>query len=514
MFLQPVDHVEIEQVISSLKNSTAPGKDGISVKIVKLLKEYISKPLAHIINLCFESSVVPKHFKESIVVPIYKAGNKNEMTNFRPISLINSFGKIFEKCLNNRLWSFLNKNNIISKNQFGFQKNIGTEKPLQILISQVLQSFNKNKKTIAIFLDLQKAFDTVSHSKLLEKLNKIGIRGNVLKLFTNYLQDRSQQVRIGFDMSDIKILKTGVPQGTVLGPTLFLIFINSLLYYRRCNILAYADDTVLGCEGESWGEVWANAQLALNEVKTWLDVNHLRLNTSKTKFVAFSPTMTGFDQTMLPLKIVSVNEEVKQTKSIKYLGIFIDQHLKFTVHIDYVVKRLKKLVHRFYTLRNILRKNILLIIYSSLVESLLNYGITVWGATYKTSLRPLQVTQNYIIRAMYKIDSRRSVKSVYVENCLLDIKGLYIVAVMKLMHKVKDDLTKTSHCYSTRRNESEFYTYDRVVKTVCQKSIHFNGVKLYNTLPPEIKTLTNQKFKVKIKQYVVINYNHLVTVLA
>lgn len=190
MFLKPTDHLEIEEIIGSLRNDSSPGKDKIAIKTLKSIKNVISKPLAYIINLIFETSLVPTQFKESIVIPIFKDGNKMEMTNYRPISLLNGLSKIFEKSINKRLTSFLNEHKIISNCQFGFQKGISTEQPLQILIENILSNFNSNKKTIGIFLDLQKAFDTVNHSRLLEKLNNIGIRGKICSLFKSYLTER------------------------------------------------------------------------------------------------------------------------------------------------------------------------------------------------------------------------------------------------------------------------------------------------------------------------------------
>nr|CAI5847411.1 unnamed protein product [Callosobruchus analis] len=256
------------------------------------------------------------------------------MTNYRPISLINSFAKVFEKCLNKRLWHFLEKHKIISQNQFGFKKNTSTEHCIENFTSQILSSFDVNKKTLVTFLDLKRAFDTVSHPKLLSKLEDIGFRGIVLDLWKNYLSDRQQQVRISDVYSSAITLKCGIPQGTILGPVLFLVFINDMLNYDQCRILSYADDTVLIFESNSWLSVHGQAQRAIKDIKAWLDENKLCLNITKTKFMCFSPTRATAAQNLPPLKIYNTPEHIEQTRMIKYLGLYVDENMKWTAHVE------------------------------------------------------------------------------------------------------------------------------------------------------------------------------------
>lgn len=319
------------------------------------------------------------------------------------------------------------------------------------------------------------------------------------------MTERYQQVHINGILSNTKIIKTGIPQGTILGPTLFLIFINDLLNYNECKIISYADDTILLCEDFSWERTWNKAQASLQDVKEWLDANRLSLNVSKTKYMAFSPTVAGQSRQLGPMYIKGFNDGVIQTNVVKYLGVFIDHYLKWTFHIDYLAKRIRKLIYRFYQLRNVLAQKLLLIVYSSLAESILSYGISVWGSAYETTLKKLQVCQNFIIRVIFKIKSRVSVRDIYTTNCILNVRGLYIKSILILIHS-KNNLYHAHHSHNTRSQAAQMTPIDRVSKSVCQKSISYNGIKLYNSLPSLYRRYSSRIFKKNIKSYIVVNY--------
>lgn len=511
IFLEPTNSDEIIGIINSLKPDSSPGKDEISTRILKLCKNFISEPISFITNKIFETSKIPDQFKEGVVIPIYKSGKIDEMNNYRPITLINILSKIFEKCLNQRLKNFLNKYNIISKNQFGFQKNISTEHSLQQLASIIAENFDKNKKTIAIFLDLQKAFDTVQHKELLNILHQIGIRGTVQKLFKNYLCGRKQQVRIGKVLSGQDTIKTGIPQGTVLGPTLFLIFINGLLDYNdNSQIISYADDTVVICNGNSWGEVYEKTKLEINKIKSWLDSHFLKLNISKTKYIAFAPTNAGLPKTFENIEIINCDDVIVNTREIKYLGVLVDQHLKWQEHVQYINRRLRKSIYKFFTLRNILNIKTLLMVYDSLIVSVLRYGISVWGSAYNNAIQNLQITQNFILRTIFKKENRSNTKLLYTESSLLNLRGMYMEAVIKFVHKNEGYKKKLQHEYDTKNKAKGKYALPKVSKTVCQQNLKYVGIRLYNQIPEYIKLTPKYKFNRVLKAYITLNFKELV----
>ena len=233
-FLMPTNYFEISKIINNLKGKTG-GVDKISSKILKSLSIYISVPLEYIFNLCIYKSIWPSALKESEIVPIHKSGSKYCTTNYRPISLISNIAKIFEKIIHNRLIKFFKDTNIISKWQYGFLKNKGTKDALNYVTHNIYSNLDKNNVVIAAFLDLSKAFDTICHKSLLYKLYNCGIRGPVLSLIQSYLSGRKQSVRFLNGNSSKRDIISGVPQGTILGPLFFILYINCFCFMKIIN---------------------------------------------------------------------------------------------------------------------------------------------------------------------------------------------------------------------------------------------------------------------------------------
>lgn len=351
-------------------------------------------------------------WKYAIVTPIFKGGDPLDMSNYRPISLISNIAKLFEKCIKQKLVKYLEANNIIFDKQYGFRSGKSTQDAIFCLTSSILQNFNSNKKSLAVFLDIAKAFDTVSHAKLLNKLENIGVRGAPLALFRNYISNRKQKVKIGNILSDPQPITTGVPQGTTLGPILFLIYINGIKdVATNGSIIAYADDTAIVFTGNSWDEAYEAAEQGLCKIREYLDDGLLTLNIKKTSFITF--TLTSVDQPQKNYLLVHsqnclVNNicqncpKINRISYAKYLGINVDQHLRWKEHIDLVKKKIRSMFHKFYQLREFLEKNLLITLYYSLVESILRYCIIVWGSSFNNIIKSLEVCQKKILKIILK----------------------------------------------------------------------------------------------------------------
>ena len=245
-FLYDVTEQEVGLVVNALNDRKSVGFDKISAVTLKLFFKYRPEIFVNLINMSFDHGVFPDNLKLAVVSPIYKAGDKNHLGNYRPISVLPFFSKVIETTMKNRLYQFLTKKNFFSENQFGFIKGKGTEDALLRFTTTIYKSLNDNFKTLAIFIDISKAFDSVNHDILLRKLYLAGVRGNQHDWFKSYLNERKQFVKLNNIESNRLIIKKGVPQGSILGPLLFIFFINNLCNLKLFGrIITYADDTVL-----------------------------------------------------------------------------------------------------------------------------------------------------------------------------------------------------------------------------------------------------------------------------
>lgn len=520
MFLTAVSDEEILSIINNLKNNTAPGLDNISTKVIKENKISIVTPLKHIINLSFANGIVPTAFKESVIIPIYKDGDKTQPSNYRPISLLSNFAKIFEKCLRKRLLSYFDKNKVIDKFQYGFKEGISTTDAIFKLTNHLYNNLENNKKTIAIFLDLAKAFDTVSHKILLRKLENVGIRGIVLDLFKSYLTNRLQRVKINNDFSHPETVAYGIPQGTVLGPILFLLYINDI---AKVNIdgklIAYADDTALVFESNSWEDTQQKAERGLSKIKMWLDNNLLTLNENKTYFLYFALHKNSLPNIKkltihnsnclnksLPINDCTCNTYIKNCDSIKYLGVVLDSSLKWDKQITQLCSKIRKLIYKFIQLRDILSNKLLKILYYTLVESILRYGIIFWGAAYNNVLSLIEVTQKTIIKVIYKKNKLYPTFELFKESGFLDIRQLFLLSTVVYLYRKPELRTQLNYERDTRTKSSNNLAVPLRCKTKTQNSFAYLAPKFYNLIPINIKNSTTlNTFNKKIKEWLIKN---------
>lgn len=445
--LVDTDPEEVTRVIMSLKTDSAPGYDGVTTKFLKLCSNLIAPIISHLANLCFAQGVFPSALKKSLVTPVFKSGTKTDPNSYRPISVLTAISKIIEKLINTRLKNYLNKFDLLSKSQFGFRQGLSTEDAVLNLSQFVTREVDKGNKCAAVFLDLKKAFDTVSFPLLLLKLEHMGIRGKPLELFYDYLRNRRQRVRIGCHHSAETEVSFGVPQGSVLGPTLFLIYINDLANVCSSvgHVILYADDTVALFSGKSWDTVFAAAERGLSNISAWLISNLLTLNTSKSNFICFSKNSTGQPPETFKLKLHNCNTssgnsncdciQLDRVSSTKYLGVIFDQRLSWYPHIDFIKDRVRKLIWIFKTLRHVTTPSLLNKIYLALAQSVLSYCIPAWGGANKTKFLEVERVQRCLLKIMYFKPYRYPTALLYNHCNLLSMRKLYILSVVLKKHK-------------------------------------------------------------------------------
>jgi hypothetical protein len=283
MFLEQVEPSDVISSVNKLKPKSSSGHDGFSTKILKDTIENIIEPITYIVNQSFNKGVFPDEMKIAKVIPIYKTTEKNLLKNYRPVSLLPAFSKLLEKLMYTKLMAFLTKNNILYKHQYGFRPKHCTVHPIMHLLSHCANASSKPEQefTLAVLCDLSKAFDVINHEILLEKLKIYGIRGIVNDWFKSYLSERSQFVEIDNIKSQKLSIKCGVPQGSILGPLLYLIYVNDIGRSGKANILSFADDTTLYLSGTDLNKLYGDANKQINNLFEWFCSNKLSLNAKK-----------------------------------------------------------------------------------------------------------------------------------------------------------------------------------------------------------------------------------------
>lgn len=499
LFLYPTNETEVKEMIGSLKHKHSSGVDGISSITLKCVANYISLPLAHIFNHAIVQGLFPNSFKKAIITPLYKKGDRKTPGNYRPISLISSVSKVFEKILCARIQNYLTKHNVVSSSQFGFQKNKSAQDAIAELTGGVYASLDAGKCSACVFIDLAKAFDTVSHPLLLQSLEEIGVRGTPLKLFRSYLKDREQMVKVNGVLSDVRMIKYGVPQGTVLGPLLFILYVNNLFNLStRGRIISFADDTAIYFEADSWEELRRDISSDMELIGRWFNSRLLTINWEKTSYVPFALYKGGLpnfqnvhfylDRKQITLKSVS---------SVKYLGVFIDCHFRWDIQVNYLKQKLRGLLFAFRELKKCLDASHLRSVYYSLVESQLFYGIIGWGGVRGRYLCQLETLQRRFLKTIYNRDPLYSTDLLYSETAILDVRLLYAKAIFAYTFEHRGTLQIIDHNYSTRYQREERVKVPRASREIGSRCHKFLAPRLYNQLPSHLKDINNKRLFLK-----------------
>ena len=368
-----------------MKSNKSTGKFGIPVKYIKTAVDVISPILTKIYNQYIITGSFPDVLKVAEVIPIHQAGPKDICSNYRPSSLLSQFAKIFEKCLHFQLYNYFTRNNLLNKNRYGFVKKFSTSDAVLDIYHQILQNLNEKKITCSIFLDLAKAFDCINHEILLKKMERYGVRGLPLKLFQSYFQNRQQFTSVNNVSSHMSNIICGVPQGSTLGPFLFIIYINNLPLTSKLQVRLFADDTNLTASHYNGG---ISAKLVNNElvhISNWMNINKLTINYAKTKYTIITNNKAKLDYTV---KIDQTT--IKRSKCIKYLGVLLDDSLTWKPQIDRVSSKLASGSWALYHLRKYVDCKTLIMVYYSIIHSHLNYCFSSWGSASASTLMPIK----------------------------------------------------------------------------------------------------------------------------
>ena len=397
LHLHSSEPTEIQEHIKSLKNKATADSKTEALKALVDDERFVTV-FSSVLNASMINGIFPEQLKFAKVCPIHKSGSKTDVANYRPISLLPVFSKVFEKALHSRLLVFLEKNNTLYKHQFGFRKQHSCEHALLAAQHTILHALDKKQIAMLLLIDFSKAFDMVDHQILLNKLEHYGIRGIAVKLFESYLKGRQQSVTINNAKSDCKPLSHGVPQGSILGPLLFIIYINDMPnIHKLAKFILYADDANIILTGANAHEIISKYRELSVLLYKWVSSNGLMLNVSKTNYMLFSNISIGDLSSYQP----TINDIPIEKKHVaKFLGVLVDDKLQWTHHIKSLSTKMSRNCGILYKMKGILPQKAMLTLYHSFIQSHLNYCSLIWGMGSKNSIKSLFVCQKKAIRTL------------------------------------------------------------------------------------------------------------------
>ena len=517
---QDCDEEEITSIISSLDINKSSGPNSIPTHILHLLKDHICTPLKHIFNLSFLSGQHPDILKISKTIPIFKKGSRLSVSNYRPISLLSNLNKILEKIVHSRVYQFLEDFQCIYSRQFGFRKNHSTNHALIDITETIRLALDNKKYACGVFVDLQKAFDTVNHDILISKLDHYGVRGTANNWFSSYLKNRSQFVSIlGYD-SNTKPIIHGVPQGSVLGPLLFLIYINDLhMAITNSKVFHFADDTNLLNISDSPKKLQKSVNADLKILYNWLLANKISLNCDKTEIIFFHKQ----GEKPPNLKIKMNGHVIIPSKYIKYLGIYLDETLNGRFHCQDLTKKLKRANGMLCKARHYINLEDLITLYYAIFSSHLIYGCQIWGQHINTFNKKVFKLQNRALRIIsfsnFHADSNPLYKNLRIiklndqitlQNCLFIHDTLKKVSPVCFHEYFKQ--TNVIHnqytigaslgCLYVTRSNTITYGLNSITRTCIS-----NWNDITNTFNFDLASLSRKKLKGIIKSYFIQSYS-------
>ena len=401
MFVSPTTEVEIINLVSRFSNKTSEDVQSVCMKLIKNVIHHIVKPYTYICNLSLMSGIFPDDLKVAKVLPLYKSGILNEVSNYRPVSILPQLSTILEKLFEVRLRKYIDKHEFLFKGQYGFRTNHSTNLALNEMVNIILNALDNKMFSLGVFIDLKKAFDTVDHRLLVEKFKYYGIRGVASQFLESYLSNRLQFVQFKDGKSSKPNILCGVPQGSILGPLLFILYINDMFKVSDLlHFIIFADDTNIFYLDKDPVRLVNTINNELNKLTQWFKVNKLSLNVKKSNYMLFSNRKVE----LIPVKLNSI--ELERVTFTKFLGVIIDDKFSWIEHIKVIKTKVSKAVGAMFRVRDKIDETALLMIYNTLLLSHLQYCCELWGNTYGCRINDLIVLQKRAVRLIDKATFR------------------------------------------------------------------------------------------------------------
>ena len=522
IFMMPTSQEEIHKIITSLKNKSSFGHDKINNTLIKILSEHLCTPLEIIFNKSLLNGQVPDQMKIAHIVPIHKSNSKHELNNYRPISLLTSMSKILEKIVHTRLFHFLNSNNLLNNMQFGFTPEKSTIDAVTLFLGKLIKNLENKDYSLGMFVDFSKAFDTLDHNILLYKLQNLGIRGIAYNWLKSYLTERKQTVRLytehsnEYILSDFYNISHGIPQGSILGPLLFIIYILDMKNCTNITIpISFADDTTFIINNKSIDDLYIDAYNILTGLYDYCAANKLSINLSKTKIILFKPRNKNH-MFRIPDLIIN-NTAIERVEYFKFLGVTIDSKLNWEPHFNSIKCKLIQNLYFFNALKNILPPFCKKLLYYAHVYPHLLYGNILWGPMLnKSQINVLNKLQDKIVRTFDNKVNKSNTNSIYKNHNILKINDLIALQLGGTIQKIKLNKLQPilSELFNTPQPQVSYSLRNARVPSIARhtsaiynKSFLVQAQNTWTRLPQAIKSTTSiHSFQYFFKKNVITTY--------
>ena len=496
-FIPEITTKSVITILNTMQNKKSTGMDNISTEYIKLAGPVLASHICTIINQSIREGVYPSQWKISKIIPLFKHGNRSDPNNYRPIAILSCVSKLLEKHVHNALYKYLQNNKLLSSSQSGFRAQHSTQTVLTKILNNWTEIINEGKLVGCVTIDLTKAFDLLNFNILLAKMKLYDFSEHTLLWFNSYLNGRSQKVLINDEISENNNVSFGVPQGSVLGPLLFSLFINDLpLYVINCIIEMYADDTTLYLYDLTIGGLETKLRSDLFNVENWCKMNHLVVNTSKTQSMLICSKQKRLLLKNPVLNLKFCNSSIECVSSLKLLGLLIDNELTWKQHVDKVLKTVSCLVGVLFRIRPFVTTNVLILFYNACILPHFDYCINIWGNTCELYTRKLFIIQKRAARIIMNKSWDTPNKPLFMKLGWLTFYQRYQYLSSVFLFKILNGMSpsylscfKYSNARDGIRSTTDKKLY--IPKPRCElfkKSFVYSSILIRNSLPTDLRT--------------------------
>ena len=495
------DFQQVMKLCKEINTCKSSGIEDISTRVFKHAFMVLIPQLVYLFNLSFSTGLFPDSWKRATVIPLFKGGDRAKVGNYRPVSLLPLPGKIIEKIVHNRLSAFLENRNILSNYQSGFRKGFSNVSSVADFTDAIFSGINEQETTMAVFIDLRKAFDTVNHEILCRKLCFYGINSMTLDWCKNYLANRTQTTLANNNRSVPANVSCGVPQGSVLGPLFFILYINDMQNaLGSINLSLYADDTVLYVTGKNLGEMKINLEFSLKLFEGWCRANKLTLNPAKTKMVNFGTR--HYVKKAKDVKVTLSNAELQVVPTYKYLGVTLDSTLSLQTHLKNVTNTVIHKLSILCKVRRYLTEKAAISVYKSMILPYFDYCDIIYDASNKGQLDRLQRLQNKCLKVCMRLERRHETENVHVRAHLPRLGVRREAHLCNFMFKRKEaGKHLNTRNVRTRLHDAPVFDLGAPNNETYKRSVKYKGARTWNSLPADVRNINSyEHFKAHQKR--------------